>query len=567
MSKKFTTEYFVNRARKVHGNYYDYSKVDYINARINVIIICSTHGEFLQTPSHHLSGQGCPKCSGKFKLTKKEFIKKAIFVHGCKYDYDKVIYINNHTEVIIICPIHGEFLQMPSGHLVGHGCPKCGNMAISLKNGGTLENFIDKAKKVHGNKYDYSKVNYINSYIPVIIICSIDGEFPQTPHNHLAGKGCPKCAGNQKYTTEEFIIKARKIHSDTYDYSKVIYVNGRKEIVIGCSVDGDFHQTPSVHLAGHGCPKCAFRAKALKSTSTTKKFIIKAMEIHGNYYNYSKVDYINSHINVIIICPEHGEFPQTPQSHLSGQGCPKCAGNQKYNTEEFIIRAKRVHGDKYDYSKVIYVNAHTEVIIICPIHGEFLQRPAGHLSGKGCLECSGKKQFTNESFIKRAMQVHSDRYNYSKVIYVNAHTEVIIICPIHGEFLQRPNAHLSQKQGCPHCQSSSGEVEISEILDSKKTEYIKQKSFKGCINPETKRRLKYDFYLPQKNILIEFNGIQHYEYIGYWHGNKNTLASQQYRDFLKQQYALSNGYRYLVIKYTENIAQKLNQFLQPINSQ
>ena len=126
---------------------------------------------------------------------------------------------------------------------------------------------------------------------------------------------------------------------------------------------------------------------------STEEWIQKAKKVHGDKYDYSKVKYYNAHTKVCIICPIHGEFWQTPASHLMGNACPKCGGKTKLNTDKFIHRAKEIHGDKYDYSKVEYINATTKVCIICPIHGEFWQTPAKHLSGKGCKKCGIERNF------------------------------------------------------------------------------------------------------------------------------------------------------------------------------
>jgi predicted nucleic acid-binding Zn-ribbon protein len=154
---------------------------------------------------------------------------------------------------------------------------------------------------------------------------------------------------------------------------------------------------------------------------------------------------------VCIICLEHGEFWQTPSDHLSGRGCPKCGGRLVNNTEEFIQKAKEVHGDKYDYSKVEYVNSHAKVCIICPEHGEFWQSPNNHLNGKGCPKCINPNHgLTTEEFIQKAREVHGDKYDYSKVEYKGGLTKVCIICPKHGEFWQIAREHL-RGQGCPIC--------------------------------------------------------------------------------------------------------------------
>jgi len=255
MLTKLTTEYFVKMAITVHGDRYDYSKVIYINAYTNVRIICRIHGEFLQNPDNHIRGHGCSKCSGNKKTTVEEFIINSIRIHGDRYDYSKVVYANNHTNVIIICPIHGEFLQTPNAHLIGHGCQKCGKSKKL-----TAEEFINRAKIIYENKYDYSKVVYINSLTDVIIICPIHGEYSRKPIAHLNGNGCPKCYGERngarKYTVQYFIEIARKVHGNYYDYSKIIYVNSLTAITIICPIHGEFPQTPGNHLRGQGCPIC-----------------------------------------------------------------------------------------------------------------------------------------------------------------------------------------------------------------------------------------------------------------------------------------------------------------------
>ncbi len=251
------TKSFIEKARKVHGDKYDYSKVVYKKSHEKVCIICPEHGEFMQTPNNHLSGQGCPACGGNLKLTTESFIKRAQEVHGDKYDYSKVEYKDTKTKVCIICPEHGEFMQNPLRHLDGSNCPKCAHQSYV----DTKETFIEKARKVHGDKYDYSKVEYVNSHTKVCITCQKHGDFFMLPTNHLRGKGCIKCRDEMASkkmlsNTKEFIEKARKVHGDKYDYSKVEYECSNKKVCIICPEHGEFMQTPNKHLSGSGCKKC-----------------------------------------------------------------------------------------------------------------------------------------------------------------------------------------------------------------------------------------------------------------------------------------------------------------------
>jgi hypothetical protein len=307
-----------------------------------------------------------------------EFIARAKLIHGDKYDYSLVNYINIRSKIKIICKLHGEFEQLPCNHLRGSGCPECSNnMQLN-----TIS-FIDKAKQVHGDKYDYSLVNYKGCFNKVKIICKIHGEFEQSSTHHLRGCNCPKCSNNMQLNTISFIDKAKQVHGDKYDYSLVNYKGCFNKIKIICKLHGEFEQIAGNHLKGCNCPKCNSK------TLTTNEFIIKAKQVHGDRYNYSLVDYINSKKKVKIICKIHGEFEQVPYDHLQGYGCLKCCHDKnKSNTIDFINKVKKVHGDKYDYSLVNYINSSIKVKIICKLHGIFEQLPNNHLSaGNGCPKC------------------------------------------------------------------------------------------------------------------------------------------------------------------------------------
>lgn len=260
----------------------------------------------------------------------------------------------------------------------------------------TTEIFIEKSKKIHNNKFDYSKVKYINNYTKIIIICPMHGEFEQEPSSHLKGCGCAKCKGFYK-TTADIIDNFKTIHKNFYDYSETVYKNARTKIEIKCPIHGKFLQSPAIHLRGGGCDKCRIIKTAKTKSLNTEIFIDRAKKIHNNFYDYSKVNYINNGKSVIIICPIHGEFEQCANSHLKGAGCAKCKGFYK-NNDDIIKQFIEVHGNLYDYSKVKYINATTHIEIICKEHGTFIQRPSNHLNGAGCQVCKkskGEKIITN----------------------------------------------------------------------------------------------------------------------------------------------------------------------------
>ena len=253
------------------------------------------------------------------RLTKLEVINKAYEVHGYKYIYDKMEYVNNSTKICIVCPIHGDFWQRPNDHLSGKGCPKCSDKTSNQKD------FKNKAIEIHGEKYIYDNVIYINNYTKVSIICPEHGEFWQTPSNHLQGRGCPKCGQyKRKLKQEDLINSFNQIHKNKYVYDKMNYVNFSTKICIGCKEHGDFWQTPSDHLNGHGCPKCAKKSASEKIIKPFSQFVEDSIKIHGNKYVYDENSYVSTKHKTKIICPIHGDFWQRPNDHLTGYGCPKC---------------------------------------------------------------------------------------------------------------------------------------------------------------------------------------------------------------------------------------------------
>lgn len=288
----------------------------------------------------------------------KRFIEKAQQIHNYTYDYTEVSYENARTPVVIICKLHGKFLQTPSCHLMKRGCKPCGierhKLMIRKKYGGK---FIEKAIKKHGDKYDYSKVIYNNSKINVIIICKKHGEFLQTPNNHLSGSDCRLCGiirgkNIRTSTTEEFIKKSKIVHNDKYLYTKTNYILNREKVIIICRKHGEFLQIPNDHLAGKECKLCSIIKGAKSRTSSTEKFIKKSIKVHGDRYIYNKTNYVNSKNRVIIICKKHGEFLQKPSHHLMGCNCPKCAqfsySKTAINWLQYLSYINNIHIQHYE---------------------------------------------------------------------------------------------------------------------------------------------------------------------------------------------------------------------------
>lgn len=505
-----STSQFIDDAKRIHSDKYDYSMVEYVNTHTPIRLICKQCGMvFLQEPASHLAGRGCPKCAHKqthLRINQEQFIEKAKSVHGDKYDYSKTVYVNMHTKIIITCPVHGIFSQNPQSHISGCGCPKCKRDKHIERITKGLPYFLERARKVHGDKYDYSKVEYVNSSKKVCIICPKHGEFYQSPEAHVKGHGCVRCCNSQdakRLTNNEFIKRAKEIHGDKYDYSKVDYKNSAEKVCIICAIHGEFWQRPSEHLKGCGCYVCANKLKGLSSKSNLNSFISKANEVHNNFYDYSLTEYKNSKSKVCIICPKHGKFWQSPNAHLHGYGCNDCGREKtleshKKSTEEFIAKAKEVHGDKYDYSKVHYERNNRKVCIICPKHGEFWQSPLSHTQGNGCHKC---KQTKGETKIEMYLRKHSIEYKME---------------------------HIFSCKGYPY-----------------------------------KRRLfKVDFWIEDKRIIIEYNGIQHYVENEFMGGHKRLIQRQK-RDEDLRDYSKRNNIHLIEIPFTDfnNIEKILDNHL------
>lgn len=300
--------------------------------------------------------------------------------------------------------------------------------------------------------------------------------------------------------------------------------------------------------------------------SNTKEFTQKAHKIHGDDYIYDKVKYINAGTKVSIICPKHGEFTQPPYRHLSGHGCSKCGIESRTNlnkssTREFIQKAQEVHGNDYIYNKVKYIDSSTKVTIICPKHGVFEQRPNNHLNGQGCYKCGTEsmvdlQRSSTLKFTQKSQEVHDSKYIYDKVDYVDSSTKVIIICPMHGEFTQTPHNHLIG-QGCPKCNTSKQELFIADFLKESDINFKWHKTFNNCINPKTGHNFEYDFYLPDINTLLEFDGVFHYKQVY----NTHNLKKQKLHDRYKDMWAHKNGFELIRISYKDNLEFELQKLI------
>lgn len=242
---------------------------------------------------------------------------------------------------------------------------------------------------------------------------------------------------------------------------------------------------------------------------------------------------------------------------------------KKVTTEDFIKKSREINGDFYDYTKTVYTGSRNNVIITCPIHGDFIQKASNHISKHyGCPKCginrrADKRKLSIEEFIDRASKIHNNKYDYSKVAFDNMHQKVCIICPKHGEFWQTPAKHILREQGCPICQQSHGEEKIATYLTNCNIKYVYQ--YKVDIHGHIRI---IDFYLPEYNTFIEYNGIQHYTDIPYFYnGGKITFEEQLSRDANVREYCKCSNIQLVEIKYDENVNEVLDKWKQLIQPQ
>jgi hypothetical protein len=413
------------------------------------------------------------------------------------------------------------------------------------------EYFINKLKSIRPSVFltnDYSLLpETFLAFTKIPIICKFHGIFYQQTSCHLNGNGCQecgkqKCADNRATSTEEFILKSKQMFNDKFSYDRTFYTRQDSDLTITCSVHGDISISPRHHFRlPEGCLECNFE---IPRNIRKEKYIKKAKEIHNDKYDYSKVVYKNADSPVEIICPTHGSFWQGLYSHTAKKcNCPKCMDDKNgFSQEEFIRKSKLKHNDKYDYSKVVYETNVDMVTITCLTHGDFVQRAASHLKGYGCRKCHvDSVRKTTEEFVRKAKGIHGAKYDYSKVVYEACNQKVEIVCPAHGSFWQEPQRHISASAGCRGCRNSKGEIAVKQVLDKFNINYISEFRLFPF-------RHRSDFYLPELNIHIEFNGLQHYKPVDMFGGEKAYLKVKE-NDAFKRQLIKSRNEFLIVLTY------------------
>lgn len=367
----------------------------------------------------------------------------------------------------------------------------------------TQEEFIKRAKEIHGDKYDYSKSIYTGRHKKLEIICKSHGSFIQYAKDHIGKQksGCPKCVG-KNLTIAEVIKKFNIVHNFKYDYSNSEFKKFSDKIDIICPYNHLFKQTVSSHLNGYGCPKCKFIKTSEIKTMPLQVFIEKSNIVHNNKYDYSKCNIRNNKKQVCIICPKHGEFWQKKSIHLKGHGCKYCSHDnlslQKIvPTEEYIKKAKKKHGNKYDYSKTIVQQRTTKIKVICRKHGEFLTCKSAHLKGVGCKKCANEYNTGTYKFTEWFRQAEkSKNFDGFKVYLIKCWNN-------EEEFYKVGRTYTSLKKRFSTKKLLPYEYEIIALYVKNK---LSKKEAKIIYNMENtiKRKWKNKKYMP----LLNFGGKQ-----------------------------------------------------------
>lgn len=493
---------FISEARRVHGNNFDYSHItpsDIKGSKSKLPIICNKCSyQLTQTISDHISGKyGCISCAGKLKWTLDRFIERAHQVHGDKYDYSMIgeYHIKGVKSLIpLICKqCFYEWETSIGGHINGkYGCPNCSGNAPW-----TLKRFLSKGVELYGDNYDYSEIHeeHIRGKDSRIYIkckkCMYGWE--TTIHSHINGNhGCPNCAGIVTWNLERFLIRSHQVHGDKYDYSNVtsdIIVNAHSKIPLKCKI-------------------C--------------------------FYRWSPT--ITDHIN-------------------AQSGCPDCSKQSPWNYDKLLSRGKDLYGDRYSYPTINaeMIKGKYSLIDVQCNHCSYNWKATiqNHIHGKhGCPRCVKVEPWTLESFISKAVQIHNDKYDYSKVTSQNikgAQSKIPLTCKTCShEWTPSIHDHINHKSGCPKCNFSKGELACMKFLDSLNIRYESQ----YVIHDLPNRRYDVFFSHNGKNYVLEFDGMQHFEECGFFNKGKDLIYRQRV-DIIKTYTAIKLNYNVIRIDYSQ----------------
>lgn len=395
---------FINKANLIHKNKYSYENVIYVNAKSKVIVSCPIHKNFEITPDNHLRKRGCAKCSGK-NMSKNDFVLQSQKVHKFYYDYSESFFVNKSKHVKILCPVHGGFMQLPSVHLNGSGCPKC------VGRGKSFDEIIQEANKVHNSKYQYLdfsiKKDSKNKTRSILTIYCAQHNYTwdATTDNHIKkGTGCIKCGDEssrlkQQSDFVEIIKKINLIHPEYSIDSDQKYVNQHTNIKYKCSYHGIQRGRPLNLLTGQGCPVCGQESRN-DFFRDDWSFVIEKIHLkHENYYVYPEQPFINHHTPIVFNCPLHGDKISNANNLLcKGSGCNECGNtksseSQKSDWKLVFEQIENINPNIKILANQKYINTNTKIQYSCNKHGIHLATPSKLLKGQGCPDCAVENRY------------------------------------------------------------------------------------------------------------------------------------------------------------------------------
>ena len=468
------------------------------------------------------------------------------------------IYLGAKIKILHKCKIHKfEWLISPSMALSGQGCPKCKSDKLKQAKTKSHEQYLQELKNINSSIVPVEKYKGANTSI--FHKCIIDDYvWKAKPANLLNdASGCPKCSQRFRRTNDDYI---NEIHEKFQNIEPLEVFKGMLiPILHRCNIHNiEWKSTPSNILKGHGCKQCGIEKTIHQTKRTSSEYITEVNKINPNIIVLE--EYINSSTPIMHKCLiDNYEWKTAPGNIMSGKGCPMCGGTIKRTHDEYqeLVRKKNSNIEVVEN----YINAKTPILHKCLIHNVIWKAsPSSILHGCGCNICTKEKignsnRRTHEEYITELNSINPNIYPIEK--YINALTPILHKCKIDGNEWNTPPARILQGFGCPKCNSSKGESVISLWLDKHDISYEIQKRFSDCrdIKP-----LPFDFYIPDYNLCIEYDGEQHFRPVDYF-GGKDRLIYQQNHDKIKENYCKSKGINLLRIPYNKNIEEELDNFL------
>ena len=497
--------------------------------------------------------EGYPVLARPLAYTTEQWIEKVRQVHGDKFDYSGLVYTGSQNTVQYNCPKHGVITQKAKKHLEGHGCKKCATE--SQRKG--IQKFIEQAREVHDDFYDYSLVKFKSIHDKVKIICPRHGIFEQKPAKHQKGQGCKFCKGREVWDQKSFLEKAYRVHGTRYDYSNVEYRNTVIKIEITCNECGlQFSQTPNSHLGGSGCPGCNQPEQL-----TDDMFREKLEEVHGKEI-IALEEYKGSDTSIKFKHFCGHKWKNRPGNVIGKrkQGCPRCSVENRTMTQEEFERklSKRHRGrivvlDQFQNTKTPIRVKHLDCGKIWKVAPRVSMR-------HGCHNCANRK--SDEEFRAELEETHNGEI-VALEPYKTVRDNIRVKHVTCGhEWRPNPTDLIGKFHGCPKCASSKGNQKIDSILSKKKINFIREQRFESC---SYKIPLPFDFYLPKFDALIEFDGAQHFKVVEYW-GGEEGLQERILKDEIKNEWCHMNSKRLYRIRFDQDVTSRMREILKELGS-